>query len=414
MAEIQVDPVEGFRIDEHTMAGSFAARTDKDRVRYVDFMDWYRGSMNRYTERWLEIVRRYFPDLPLYICTGGYAQVYHGSDFPNQCRIAARYGAGIRITNEASHYANNFFITNWVPSAAKHYGCTFGFEPAGIVNNRGVPARIFNAVASGASQIHFYYHNLFGVEKNVEIFAENLPLLRRHEPIKEIAAFYPDISIALGSTSHVSVSKNFEMLRDFTDYWYVDDTTVADGILSGIRALIICEGELYRQESMEAIEEWVRSGGLLAAYNIRDLAVLHGGERRMDALFACEGGEKRLGRGASLYLPVFVNLTEEVKGGYFDTLSLAKVNAIGLREDLRYYQERIFDPITSFLTSHGLSIPDGKIDRLYLSETASSALLFNDSDEAKQKTLVSRDGKTQTIMVPAYSLVEVKRDDRHP
>jgi hypothetical protein len=162
---------------------------------------------------------------------------------------------------------------------------------------------------------------------------------------------------------------------------------------------------------LKAIEEWVRSGGLLAGYNIRDLVVLHTNESRMDALFAREGGEKRIGNGASLYLPVFVKLTEEVEGGYFDTLNLTKVNAIMLQEDSRFYQERVFDPITAFLTKHELSIPDGQIDGLYAAETASSFLLFNDTDGEREKTLLAKDGKARTIHILPYSLAEVSRND---
>ena len=80
----------------------------------------------------------------------------HGSNFAEQCRVAAKHKAGVRITNEASNYALNFALTRWVASAGKHYGAYYGFEPAGGVDENGIVARIYNATASGANQLFDY------------------------------------------------------------------------------------------------------------------------------------------------------------------------------------------------------------------------------------------------------------------
>ena len=43
----------------------------------------------------------------------------HGSDFSAQAKLAAKYGAGIRITNESSSFAHNFRLTGrlWIQPA---------------------------------------------------------------------------------------------------------------------------------------------------------------------------------------------------------------------------------------------------------------------------------------------------------
>ncbi len=64
----------------------------------------------------------------------------------------------MRITNEASNYEVNFHLTRMVGSASLHYGTYFGYEPAGVVDDDGIVARVYNAVASGAWEL-FHYDN---------------------------------------------------------------------------------------------------------------------------------------------------------------------------------------------------------------------------------------------------------------
>ncbi|MBO4548722.1 MAG: family 14 glycosylhydrolase, partial [Abditibacteriota bacterium] len=100
------------------------------RRRWLDFVEWYRLSMTEYAGKWMEAARRVFPDRDIYLCTGGISLPEMGSDFSAQCRIAAKYGGGVRITNEGSDYASNFTVTRQVATAGRYYGAYFGFEPA--------------------------------------------------------------------------------------------------------------------------------------------------------------------------------------------------------------------------------------------------------------------------------------------
>jgi len=129
---------------------------------WLDFADWYIGSMNDYALFLMETTRRHFPRGDIYLCTGGHAPVEHGADFGEQCQLAAQVDGGVRITNEGSHYPGNFSLTRWVASAGRQYGAYFSFEPAGAVDAPGVIARVYNATASGAKGLHYYSPNLFG------------------------------------------------------------------------------------------------------------------------------------------------------------------------------------------------------------------------------------------------------------
>jgi len=93
------------------------AGNPQDRRYWLDFVDWYRESMTRWSDWWMATTRKHFPNTPIYLCTGGNAIAEHGSDFAEQCRVAARHQAGVRITNEGSDFKVNFVITRWVASA---------------------------------------------------------------------------------------------------------------------------------------------------------------------------------------------------------------------------------------------------------------------------------------------------------
>ncbi len=75
-------------------------------------------------------IRELAPDVPILLCTGGSGFPDLGADMTAQSKMAARHGAGIRITNEASDYAKNFCLTRIIGTACRHYETYFGYEPA--------------------------------------------------------------------------------------------------------------------------------------------------------------------------------------------------------------------------------------------------------------------------------------------
>jgi len=101
-------------------------------------MEWYRKSMNDFTEFWLETAKKYFAGIPIYLCTGGRGNPPEGSDFSLQAKSCAKFAAGIRITNESSDYFINFISTRLVASACKFYGTEFGFEPCSATTKKGM------------------------------------------------------------------------------------------------------------------------------------------------------------------------------------------------------------------------------------------------------------------------------------
>ena len=388
MPELHVDPLEGFRVDEYTRAGAFPVNGPAEAVRWLDFIDWYRFSMTEFAGFWLMTTRRHFPDDLVYLCTGGNAIPYHGADFAQQCKIAAEHGCGVRITNEASNYARNFTVTNWVASAGRRYGAYFGFEPAGKVTERGIVCRIYNATAVGAEELHYYKPNVLGSRERADVFVANLPHLYRSTPIVPIAAAFPDASIILGNITSAAATGSLELLRDYTDYRFVDDLTIEDGILEEVACLVICGGELWREKTLDRIQKWVRSGGVLVAYNVGSLRTAETGDDYGSRLLKSEGGALRVGSGASWYRP-------------------AGISAEGVTGVTRY-QRDVFDPLTGFLRQHNVHIVDGVCDNVFCSETESAYLVLNMNDDAVSRKLSHR-GQEIPVTIAGSSILNVSK-----
>jgi hypothetical protein len=220
---------------------------------WLDMLHWYRGSMNDWAGFWMKTTRKYFIDTDIYLCTGGHADPRHGSDFGDQCEIAASVGAGVRITNEGSSYTNNFSLTRWVSSAGKVYGAYFGFEPAGGVSPEAVAARCYNATASGAKQLHYYFPNIFRSPQAEQNWLKAAPFFQKRRPKVDVAIFYPQTDIELGAQDFLRYPRS---LRDFFDFDFLSEGMILDGGLMYYKVLIFMEGHTADISTLRKIRDW--------------------------------------------------------------------------------------------------------------------------------------------------------------
>ncbi len=237
-------------------------RAPSDRAR-ADFVEWYQQAMTDWCVVWARIVRRHFPDTPVYLCTGGDGNPALGADFTAQAKAMAPFGIGIRITNEDSDYARNFTVTREVATATRLYGTFCGFEPAGRVSPAGNVGRIYNAIASGARQLHAYAGNVASDPRALELFVEWAPWLAPRSPRTELALYAPRETWALEPAANGRLRAISRELRDVADHDVLTRQSVADGHLRGYRVLVLAEAEVLEPAAAEAMERWVREGGLL-------------------------------------------------------------------------------------------------------------------------------------------------------
>ena len=241
---------------------------------WLDECSWYIGSMTSWARFWMHETRKNFPIGDIYLCTGGHAPAEHGSNFGDQCKVAAEVHGGVRITNEGSDERANFSLTRWVASAGRQYGAYFSFEPAGEVNPPGVVGRIFNASTSGAKGLHYYYPNLFATEAAREYFAKSGAAFVQHTPLIEAAVYYPETDILLHGNDFLG---SVQTLRSALDFDYLSDGQITDGGLNHVKALILLKGSTAEAAVWQKIRNWVRAGGVLIyADSIGNLQTVEG------------------------------------------------------------------------------------------------------------------------------------------
>jgi hypothetical protein len=241
------------------------AQAANDRAR-ADFVEWYQQAMTDWSVFWVQTTRRAFPRTAIYLCTGGDGDPMLGADFTAQTAAIAPLGAGVRITNEGSDYAHNFTLTREVATATRHYGTFCGFEPAAAVNAGGVVARIYNATASGARQLHDYTPNTLGHDPAaLDNFRAFAPLLVLRRPRIAAALYLSRETWALDPSAISATYALARVLRDAADLDFVTRRSLQDGHLRQYRVLVLAESPVLEPQAAAAIEAWVREGGTLIA-----------------------------------------------------------------------------------------------------------------------------------------------------
>jgi len=328
----------------------FLPETAKTRRARLDLVRWYRVSMTDYAETWIKAAKRRLPGVQVLLCTGGEGTSVLGADFTEQAIMAARHGAGIRITNEASDYGVNFMLTRVVGTACRNLGTYFGYEPAGEVTDNGLVARFYNVAASGAGE--FFVYDAPAEGPRADIYRRYRPLLTVREPQVKAAMFYCKTSEELGVPGFAKGGDDWyahsAAFRDYADVDFLDESLIAKGFLDRYRVLAWPDGAVTEAKTLKAIESWVKRGGLL---------------------FARVAPEDVDGS-------PWTERFRKLKGARIDPD----------REPAAWYEEIVRTVPSLF--------PDGKPDRLYRTD-------FKDG-----RTLFYNAADTQTAGIPAHAIVE--------
>lgn len=267
---------------------------------YLDFIAWYRDSMTDLADWWMKITRKYFPNTDIYLCTGGVTAPELGAQFADQCKAAAKHKAGVRITNEASDYATNMALTRQVATAGKHYGAYFGFEPAGAEDFFGIPARIYNATASGAVQLHDYDSNVVGSPKTIDQQKAHIKYLFKTDPIVPIALWYPDTDLTL---KWFNFMPQLAEMRDCFDFDMVDESLVDTKALERNKILVISYGQIMETSTAKKIADWAKDGGIVYVVNVDKFESVEGTDAPEKALFPNGKKGGKIGKGSITRVP---------------------------------------------------------------------------------------------------------------
>lgn len=277
----------------------FRRSRQPSRTAWLDMMDWYHGSMTEFSAFWMDLCRRNFPGLPVYLCTGGTEPPEHGAHFGEQAAVAARYGGGIRLTNEGNNFFQNLQDTIHMHSACEFYGAYLGLEPVGPMQVAGVVNRIYGSAAYGNRQIFHYYDNLVDEEKQYNGAAEEirkyLPLIRERRTQAGITLFWPmDEAFLDGTRIPENLLLTLEALRKSYEVRVADERMILDGALEGTRLLVMLDAGCARAEALHKIADWVAGGGVLLC-NRHVLNTELDPDPAFDAVFGIEGAEEAWG-----------------------------------------------------------------------------------------------------------------------
>ncbi len=339
---------------------------------YLDFMEWYRGSMGRLADEWMGIAEKCFDKrIPVYLCTGGNMEPQHGSDFSLQCKIAAKHHGGVRITNEGSEYKWNNCLVRLIDTACRFYGAGFGHEPATDVAPNGLTARIYGAAVSGADQLHEYARNVFATAERTAIHRKYIGCLKRYpKPVVPVALFYPLTGMTLDIAREWGRFTNFSArLRDIVDHDFLDERLIRDGALKNYDVLVLQGGDLVEPSEALKLRRFAENGGRVVIVGQDRLVDSEGSGESERLLMAgkCKKGEVarvRDLREARAYV------TEALKGRY---------------------------PIYDFAD-----------DNVFGAQPAPDILLFHNATGEEKEAKYLWKGREHSFVMEPYSIKEVK------
>jgi len=248
---------------------TFLPETAVARRKRIDFANWYMGAMSDWCEKWALWSRAALPDTQIHQSSGGWGPVQIGTDYSYQARSMAQVHGGIRLTNESDDFADNFTITRMASSAARFYGAELGYEPGGFGSKRGVMARLYNAVTTGAVHLFYYIGNLTSNDNAIDAWLKYGHMLdQRAKPLIDVAAFYPDTALKLDDevVRYRWASTFFtagRALREEMDFDYASEQMILDGALAKYKVLIFLWGAVTEKPVLEKMDRWVRDGGTL-------------------------------------------------------------------------------------------------------------------------------------------------------
>ena len=358
----------------------------------LDLIRWYMGAMTDYAEWWIATTRELAPTVPILLCTGGSGLPELGADMSGQTKMVAKHGAGTRITNEASDYDANFHLTRMVGSASLHYSTYFGYEPAGTVDENGIIARVYNAVASGAWEL-FHYDNPPTGDRG-ERYERYRNLMHVRTPVIEVGMFWSRTSTDL--KKHKGLTTAALAARDVCDLAYVDERMIEDGALASLKMLLWASGPVTEAETAQAIREAVKQGITLivqADWRPRTPEGKKIFPARIGWRLAKKKGSGPVARVISLGKGHVVKAQ--------DPTSMSSVAAMAAI--IREPEDYGIAPL-----SEEAAI-DGKMDRIYVTVTTEDLLLYNHGDQPG--TVKTPQGEVE---VPAHAIISLPRGGSTP
>jgi hypothetical protein len=136
-------------------ASADATSTPEARRYWLDFVQWYYGSMTKFTGEVCRIARQYFPHALLEIPVGGGSEkLMYGQDTTALPKIAGQYGVHVRSTHGGyKPFAQGYAaMIKRIATPCKMYGVPHWLETGGDVTPQPTVSRIMEALSCGSAR----------------------------------------------------------------------------------------------------------------------------------------------------------------------------------------------------------------------------------------------------------------------
>lgn len=251
-----------------------------DRQHYLDFIEWYRGSVGQ-AIRWnLEAARTYFPNT-LLLLPAGFADedLRGGNDNSLIPKLAARYNAAtLSFHGGAKPFAQNAATElGRLGSACRFYGSPLWVATPGSLTPEQTVERIYEAASQGAAGYFDWASDVLD-DANRNILYRYGRYLQIDRPIVDVAMFYPARAQEIRPQEgyNETFARACAELRDYLNFDIVDDRMVDDGCLNNYRILVLWEGTICQPQTLQKIKDWVNNGGVLIAYDFGKVTDFNG------------------------------------------------------------------------------------------------------------------------------------------
>lgn len=265
----------------------------------LDMTEWYTGRMAEWCGFWAEAARHALPEVMIYQSAGGWGYRESGTDFTALADSAKGINGGIRLTNETDSFEQNYYATRLAASAARLYGISLGYEPAGSHTARGVTGRFFSTMTTNGDNLYTRHGVLFTNPDAVQHWLRDYPLLdQRAKPLIEVAIYYPETMSQLddGAFRHLygwGFNPRAAEVRRRIDADFLDERLLRAGFLDRYKALVCCWGNIVETDVQQIVNRWLRAGGTIIYPARNNQETVEGDTRTFDAW---ERGDTGTGR----------------------------------------------------------------------------------------------------------------------
>jgi hypothetical protein len=114
------------------------------------------------------------------------------------------------------------------------------------------------------------------------------------KPAVPVALWYPNVDMTLhwGGFFHQA-----QMLRDYVDYDYVDETMLRTGALAHNKVLVIVHGAVMERGDASLIAEWIKNGGRAIVMGVDKFESVEGTSEPESLMFGDTPSGRSLGKG---------------------------------------------------------------------------------------------------------------------